>query len=163
MSSDDSDPDHGDAEASQSGPDGDDGGQPRDPETGRFLSKDERGAAATDDEAEPSEPDRDDTATERDAPGRSSGSDPADPGPDTRRPGPAQRTGTSLRITRLSVRSGGGPPSNRSTARAAEPVLPPSLHLVPMQVQFTGESVRVGPTASGPVERDGDRRRPRRS
>jgi len=146
MSSDDSDTDHGDAEASQSGADSDGGGQPRDPETGQFLPKDERGAAATDEGATASDADRDDSAKAREPPGSGPGRES-----DTQRPGSVPRSKQPLRITRVPVRSGAGPPHERAVPAPPDPVLPPSLHLVPMQVQSTGEPVRVEPSTGRPV------------
>ncbi|ELZ19927.1 hypothetical protein C475_21554 [Halosimplex carlsbadense 2-9-1] len=153
MSSDDSDTDRGDAEASRSGTDDEGGGQPRDPETGQFLSKDERDAAATDDDgAGASEPDRDDTATDRDSPRASSGS---------RRSEPASPPDPPLRITHVPIGSGAVPPQDRAASTPSEPVLPPSLHLVPMQVQHTGKVVRVEHSTGPPVPLGRRPRQPR--
>ncbi|WP_436930891.1 hypothetical protein [Halosimplex halobium] len=151
MSPDDTDPDRDEErEADRSEADADDGtgGQPRDPETGQFLPKDQRGdagdggddtgdglddssAAGTCSESAAPHPDRGDTATER--------------------------TGSTLRFTRVSPGTERGRPPGRSQPWGADPVLPLSLHLVPMQVQLTGERVR-GPTASEPADRGGSRR-----
>lgn len=153
MSSDDSDTDRGDAEASQSGADGD-GPQPRDPETGQFLPKGEREAAETDDGAATPEPD-DDVAADPDRSDTGRESDPADSG--SRRSEPARGTAPPLRITRVPVQ--GGAPRDRAAVGSSEPLLPPSLHLVPMQVQCTGEPVRVEPSTGRLVGLDGSRRR----
>jgi hypothetical protein len=150
MSSDDSDTDRGDAEASRSGANGD-GRQPRDPETGQFLPKDEREAGASDDKGAAA-PDRDDTAAGRDSPQAGSGS---------RRSDPASPPASPLRITRVAVRSGAGPPRDRAASAPSEPLLPPSLHLVPMQVQQTGAVVRVAHSTGPPVPLDREPQRPR--
>jgi len=150
MSSDDSDTDRGDVEASRSGANGD-GRQPRDPETGQFLPKDEREAGASDDEGTAA-PDRGDTVTGRDSPRASSGS---------RRSDPVDPSEPPLRITRVPVRSGAGSPRDRPASAPSEPLLPPSLHLVPMQVQQTGAVVRVAHATGPPVTLDREPRRPR--
>lgn len=146
MSSDDSDTDRGEAEASRSGANGDAGGQRRDPETGQFLPKDERETAETGDGA--ASPDRDDDGADASEPDRDDGADgsgASGSGTDSARGGSVSARETPpLRVTRVPVR--GPSPRDRASVGPSEPVLPPSLHLVPMQVQCTGEPVRVGPS-----------------
>ncbi|WP_135366531.1 hypothetical protein [Halosimplex halophilum] len=170
MSSDDTDPGRGaEREAGRSEADADDdsGGQPRDPETGQFLPKDQREDTEDSDESDTgtagAEPNGDDAATEREPPGRDSAPDHgsgsvSDPG--SRRSGAGPRTEPRLRITRVAVGDDSGRPPDRSGASGASP-LPPSLHLVPMQVQLTGERVDTGPATGVPVEHGGGAGRPR--
>jgi|GEM_PF-5574970 hypothetical protein len=143
MSPDDSDPDHGeehDGSRSEAAEDGD-GGQRRDPETGQFLPKDRQADDASDDDA------GEDGAA---------GDEAAEPdGSDHR----VRERGPPLRITTTALGSGAdGQPERRPLGRVPG-ALPPPLHLVPMQVQQTGDPVpsRAGGTPGAPERPPGHR------
>ena len=151
MSSDDSDPDEGaDAETSRAESDGPRGGQPRDPETGQFLPKDRPSDRADDAEGESlassAESERDSGASDR-PPVRGRGADPDTAGEH------------GLRLVGVRIGDTGGGPTGavsvsrrpeRSVSVSSRTLLPPSLHLVPMQVQRTGEVVTVDAAPAGP-------------
>lgn len=157
-------PDDTDADEESSGASGD--GQPRDPETGQFLPKDERETASDDEEAASDaeetgdEPERDGSADEPDsgvdtaetASASDAGDDSArsDPAPHTSRARPPGERGHSAPplVVRQTDLGTGSPGAADRPSEPRRPPLPPSLDLVPQQVALTGEPVRGREPAS---------------